>query len=282
MTGGYIGNISGMRLINRLIYRAVLACLCLATVSCPAAADIIAGDYILADSTVARVPPQVEKDGDAFNAKQLIAPGALLAVGIFGTYNGWCRKINHEIKDDMAKMRGDHYLRFDDYASFLTPAVYFGLGFTGVKTKHTFRERLAVEITSYVALAAIGNGMKYSFRVERPDMSRKNSFPSGHTAIAFTGAELIREEYGNAWGAGAYVVATGIAFLRMYNEKHWLTDVIGGAGVGILCARIGYWMLPLYRKWFHWDDKNRNVMMTMAPSYDGFTRTAGLSLALRF
>ena len=75
------------------------------------------------------------------------------------------------------------------------------------------------------------------------------------------GAELMREEYGNAWGAGAYVIAGGVAFLRMYNDRHWLNDVIAGAGVGILAARIGYWLLPLERKLFRWEKKKQTMTL---------------------
>ena len=46
-------------------------------------------------------------------------------------------------------------------------------------------------------------------------------------------------EYGGGSGAGAYAVAAGVGFMRMYNGRHWLHDVVAGAGVGILSARIG-------------------------------------------
>ena len=217
-----------------------------------------------------------------FNAKQIIVPAALIAVGTAGVYWKGFRHLDEDVRDAMERWRGDHYFHADDYIQLLPAAVYFGLGFTGVKTKHTFRQRLAVELTAYVAMAAIVNGVKYTVRERRPDSGAPNSFPSFHTSIAFVGADLIREESGNWWGAGAYVVSTGVAFLRLYNNRHWLNDVIAGAGVGILCARIGYWMLPLYNKWFHWADKPNQPIMTIAPSVNPTARSLGFNFALAF
>lgn len=218
-----------------------------------------------------------------FNADQIILPAALITLGTAGVYWKAFRNLDEDLKDAMTDLRHGRYIHADDYIQLLPAAVYFGAGFIpGVKTKHTFLQRLAVEATAFLAMAAITNGVKYTVRERRPDSGAPNSFPSGHTATAFTGAELIREEYGNWWGLGAYVVSTGVAFLRLYNERHWLNDVIAGAGVGILCARIGYWMLPVYNKWFHWDDKPNKPLVTAAPSYDPTTRTGSLSLSILF
>ena len=42
------------------------------------------------------------------------------------------------------------------------------------------------------------------------------------------------------YGIGAYTIATGVAALRMLNDRHWESDVISGAGFGILSAHLGY------------------------------------------
>lgn len=197
----------------------------------------------------------VVKSDARFSPKQLILPVALIAVGTFGVYNSSFHKVNQSIVGGMDNLRGPHYFRLDDYVQYLPALAYPTLGFFGIKAKHSFKERLAVGITAYASMAAITNVAKYSVREMRPDSSMRNSFPSGHTATAFTGAELIREEYGIGLGIAAYTVATGVAFLRLYNNRHWFNDVIAGAGVGILSARIGYWMLPLFQKWFGWTKK---------------------------
>lgn len=222
---------------------------------------------------------EVRKDS-YFKPTQLILPVSLIAVGSFGVCNRTFENVNNRIKENMACIRGNHYFHADDYIQYLPAVAYLGIGFTGVKAKNSFKERLAAGVTAYAAMAAIVNITKYSVKEKRPDSGARNSFPSGHTATAFTGAELIREEYGNLWGAGAYVVATGVAFLRLYNDRHWFNDVIAGAGIGILSARIGYWMLPLYRKWFHWDRNLKNAIVTAVPSYSGYERTLALTVSI--
>jgi membrane-associated phospholipid phosphatase len=93
------------------------------------------------------------------------------------------------------------------------------------------------------------------------------------------GAEIVRQEYWNnspIYGIAAYAVATGVGVLRVYNERHWATDVVAGAGFGILSAQIGYWMLPLNRRLFRSGDSQ----MAFLPYYTG--QQGGLSLSYQF
>ena len=85
--------------------------------------------------------------------------------------------------------------------------------------------------------------MKHTINVQRPDGSNMKSFPSGHTATVFTGSHILFNEYKDScpWiGIGAYGIATATGILRMTNNKHWLSDVVTGAGIGILSAEVAY------------------------------------------
>ncbi|MCH5222125.1 MAG: phosphatase PAP2 family protein [Muribaculaceae bacterium] len=214
-----------------------------------------------------------------FKSAQLVLPVSLMAVGTYGVYNTTMKKYRDDVKDGMEKLRGDHYFHADDYVQYLPMAAYLGLGAIGAKAKHPFRERFVAGATAYLSLGIITNVAKHSFKEKRPDTNARNSFPSGHTATVFMGAELMRIEYGNYWGLGAYTVATAVGFLRMYNNRHWFNDVLAGAGVGIISARIGYWMLPLWRKWFKWD---KNLQVVAMPSYDIYTNTLSVGFAACF
>ena len=91
------------------------------------------------------------------------------------------------------------------------------------------------------------NSIKYLTKVELPDESSRNSFPSGHTATAFVGAELLRREYGHRSpliSIASYAIAAGTGFFSMYNNRNRFTDVIAGAGIGILSVEAAYWMYP--------------------------------------
>lgn len=72
-----------------------------------------------------------------------------------------------------------------------------------------------------------------------------------HTATAFMGAAFLWEEYKDAsvWiGITGYAIASGTAFLRMYNNKHWFADVVAGAGIGILGTKIACFVFPFVNK----------------------------------
>lgn len=214
-----------------------------------------------------------------FRAEQLVVPGALLLVGTLGIgENAPMRGVNCTVRDGFSQFN-QKPLHFDDYIQYLPVAGYLGLCATKAKAQHTVPERIAVGVMAYIANAALTNGLKYSIREQRPDSGARNSFPSGHTATAFTGAELVRSEYGWGYGLAAYTVATGVAFMRMYNGRHWLNDVLAGAGVGILSARIGYWLLPLNRKIFK---MNRRKAIVSSPLYYPEQQAVGWACAMSF
>ena len=216
-----------------------------------------------------------------FNAKQLILPGALIVAGTFGVYNRTFKKLDMNIKNRMDHLRGNHFIHVDDYIQYLPALTYLTLGSIGINSKHGFKERIVVEATAYTTMTALTNIGKYSFKEKRPDSNARNSFPSGHTATVFTGAELMREEYGFDMGIGAYTIAVCVAFLRLYNGRHWLNDVIAGAGVGILSARIGYWMLPLYQRWFKWDNLYPDILV-ISPAYNPAGRFFSINISYTF
>jgi membrane-associated phospholipid phosphatase len=89
---------------------------------------------------------------------------------------------------------------------------------------------------------------------ERPDGSNHLSFPSGHTATAFVAAEFLHQEYGckSVWiDIAGYGTAAFVGVARVYKNRHWLSDVVAGAGVGILTTKGVYWVYPrLKMKWF--------------------------------
>src|SRR6185436_13866001 len=79
--------------------------------------------------------------------------------------------------------------------------------------------------------------LKYTVRRERPDQSNNLSFPSGHSASAFATAGVLQRHYGWKVGVPATVVAAYVATARVHDNKHYLSDVIFGAAMGIASER---------------------------------------------
>jgi len=213
-----------------------------------------------------------------FRPRQLIAPVSLAALGALAVGRGPLHGINDAVQEQMTEWSSGRRLRADDWLQYLPVAANLGLGLTGVRARHTFGERAAVTATAYLAMGVMVNCLKWTVGERRPDSGSLNSFPSGHTATVFMGAELVRSEYGLGCGIAAYAVAGGVAFLRLYNNRHWMGDVLAGAGIGILSARIGYWLLPLSRRLFRLE--GRRTVVASAPTFDPITRTAGVAFCI--
>lgn len=194
-----------------------------------------------------------------FKANSLIMPLSLIGAGTLGFVEP-VKSACVDFQTCVGSWRGEHRTTIDDYLQYVPLASVYGLSLLGAEAKHNYVDRTLEVGTACVALVGIVGGAKYLIDKERPDGSDLNSFPSGHAAKVFMGAELVRIEYGDdhPWlAAGAYTIATATGALRVYNNHHWISDVIAGAGVGILSARIGYWILPYTKRVMHritgWD-----------------------------
>ncbi|MTH16512.1 phosphatase PAP2 family protein [Flavobacterium sp. LC2016-01] len=206
-----------------------------------------------------------------FNYKQLIIPGVLIGYGVIGLESDQLLSFNHQIKDEVTEDI-DEKVTIDDFSQYAPAASVYALNAFGVKGKNNMRDRSVILVTSYAIMATTVLGLKSISHVERPDGSSNNSFPSGHTATAFMGAEFLYQEYKDKsiwYGIAGYAVATGTGLFRIYNNRHWLTDVAAGAGIGILSTKIAYWMNPyITKKLFKSSSENKSTSM-VAPFYNG-------------
>jgi membrane-associated phospholipid phosphatase len=176
------------------------------------------------------------------------------------------------------KFRGNDGISIDNYLALVPNSMAIGLEFAKVKAKHNLKDRLLVAGIANSIVLGLTYGLKFTTRIVRPDNSNKTSFPSAHTAIAFTGAEIMHVEYGDQsiyYSVGSYAVGATTGYLRMVNNRHWVSDVVAGAGIGILSTRLAYRLLPWARKKVF---KNENL--TILPNY--FPKGAGLAMNLTF
>lgn len=220
-----------------------------------------------------------------FNSKQLILPGALIAVGASSLFFSPMKNLDKSIQKGMIDLRGNHHrIKLDEYLRYVPTAINISLTIAGKKAKYSTIDRVLIKATSIASMYVLTQGLKHTINRTRPDGSDNHSFPSGHTAGVFLGAESLRQNYGNWWGLAGYTAATATAFLRLYNNRHWLGDVISGAGIGILSAKIGYWLLPFEKKILGLDKKGNKASTSMIalPTFYPYNKTYGLALALQF
>jgi len=181
----------------------------------------------------------------------------------------------YEFKELRDKVSPHFHHHADDYLQYAPVAAVYGLNLVGIKGRNDFANRTAIIVKSSVLVAAITLPLKKITAEPRPDTGERNSFPSGHTATAFAAATIIAKEYGHIskwYGIGAYTAATSVGVMRILNNRHWVTDTLAGAAVGILSTNVVY--LTHQYKWGH---RRRDDAQTLVfPSYNG--RTGMVSL----
>ncbi|WP_299697919.1 phosphatase PAP2 family protein [Hydrocarboniphaga sp.] len=89
-------------------------------------------------------------------------------------------------------------------------------------------------LISFARMEVVTYALKYGVNEERPYHGGGQSFPSGHAASSFMGAEFIRKNYGWGWGGPALLAATWVGYTRVESYNHYWYDVVAGAVVGIL------------------------------------------------
>jgi len=216
--------------------------------------------------------------------KQLIIPTVLIGYGSLGLVSDGVKDVNHSVRSRLSSRLATG-TTVDDYTRYAPVVSVYALNLAGVKGKHGYKDLTIVVATSHLIMVGAVMGLKSAGKVERPDGSTNNSFPSGHTATAFAGAEILWQEYKDVspwYGVAGFAVATGTGFLRIYNDRHWLTDIAAGAGIGILSSKLAYWLHPFIQKHLFCpkDDTDKKVIGMVAPFYNG--EQAGLSAVIRF
>lgn len=175
--------------------------------------------------------------------KNFSAP-ILLGVTSIYTLNNNVPFNKFEVQKNIVTNYPNFHSSIDDYSLYLPVAITYGIGFFDNNyCKNDFTNRSILIVKSFAIMSAITYPAKYIFAVERPDHSEFNSFPSGHTANAFMMATFMHEElkHKSVWySVGAYTIASSVGIMRMLNNRHWNSDVLMGAAIGIASTKIAY------------------------------------------
>lgn len=190
--------------------------------------------------------------------KASIAPAVLITYGL-AAKNGWTFYDDEEARRDILRQTGGKSYGIDDYLIF-APFLELGLlNLANINCKNDLINLSLIILKSEVMMTALVFSTKALTARDRPHVYQSKldhekdpsvniiesngSFPSGHTAHAFLAATIVHNEYKDkhpVYGIAAYTIATSVAVFRMVNDKHWQSDVLVGAGVGIMSAHLAY------------------------------------------
>lgn len=234
------------------------------------------------DSTASMVPPRPHVN-DSVTAKKdykidityqglgFVAAGLLI------------KSRQHDFREMRNLFQKNYHESWDNYTQYAPLVATWGLHAAGVEGQSSWKRLAVSNAVSALIVAGITNSLKYTVRERRPDETAKNSFPSGHTATAFMAATILHKEYGQTqspwYSVAGYSMATATAVGRILNNRHWVTDVLVGAGVGIIATDLGYFVTDLLMKG---KGKKRSVLKAFSsneqqnPSFLGITVDAGM------
>ncbi|EOR93935.1 PAP2 superfamily protein [Arcticibacter svalbardensis MN12-7] len=205
--------------------------------------------------------------------KGLIVPAVAIAYGFSALHSKLLGQLDFSTNAELREDHPNFALHADNYLQYAPIVAVYGLDLAGIKSKHNLIDRSALLLLSGAIMSVSVGTTKSATHRLRPNGDNYHSFPSGHTATAFMSAEFLHQEYKDQspwYSIMGYTAATATGALRMYNEAHWFSDVIAGAGYGILSTKISYWVYPYIKsKMFHGKQVNTLISPVHQQGYTG-------------
>lgn len=224
-------------------------------------ANVVLGQQMQKDSIV--------KKTSTYKYESLLMPTALIGYGVVSLNSQTLQDLDQSINTQFSK-QGKHKGMVDEYLQYTPALSVYALNAIGIEGKHRFKERTVILGTAAIIAGVPVSVLKNQRIVIRPNGKNAFSFPSGHTALAFLGAEFLHQEYKDVsvwYSISGYAVATATGIFRIYNNNHWFSDVVAGAGIGIFATKIAYWVYPLIEKTFFSESEGTAGMVL--PYYNG-------------
>ena len=129
-----------------------------------------------------------------------------------------------------------------------------------VEAKNHWFDQTKYLLISNLISSGITKSLKRITHKTRPDNFTDDSFPSGHTSFSFTNASVLMHEFKDSaplLAYSGYFFSTTTSTFRIINDRHWISDVLVGAGIGILATELVYYLEPF--KNFNPFKKNENI-----------------------
>jgi membrane-associated phospholipid phosphatase len=200
-------------------------------------------------------------------AKKNIVPVTLIGLGILTNNTDFEKHLQTDLRN---KVGNEYELKIDNYLQYVPAIELVTADLLGIKAKNHWFDQTKYLLISQLISSSITHSLKMITDKERPNGS-PFAFPSGHTTFAFTNAGVLYREFEKsspvlAYSGYAFATTTGV--FRMINNKHWASDVLVGAGIGIITTELVYHFEPL--KNFNPFAKSKNLTLFPQVGNDSF------------
>ena len=188
--------------------------------------------------------------------KKTIVPAALIGTGLALNGSDFEHNFRHAIRE---KTGDDFEYKIDNYFQYVPVVELYISDIWGVKAKNHWFDQTKYLFISNILTTAITQGLKHTTLKIRPN-GAPYAFPSGHTTLAFTNATVLYNEFKDSspfLAYSGYFFSTTTGAFRILNDKHWLSDILTGAGIGIIATNLVYYFEPF--KSFNPFLKSKNV-----------------------
>lgn len=196
----------------------------------------------------------------------LVLPIALIGYGGLSFGENFIENADEHFHQEINEMYPRFSSKLESKMQYAPVLAVYGLDLLGVNGKSNLLDQTAMYAISNMLMSVSVDFLKDKTHRLRPSGNDTRAFPSGHTATAFVAAEFIRQEYidQSPWyGYAGYAFAAATGTLRMLNKEHWLSDVVAGAGIGILSVRITYKAYPWLKQQIFKTEKSGFILVPL-------------------
>lgn len=186
---------------------------------------------------------RLEGDNKRYLKRAVIPAAVLIGAGVY-TIGGRGILSSDDVFNYRTRAFPEFATNADDFAMLAPLVGLYGFNIVSSQNRHELGRQTVLLFAAGGLTSAIVWPTKKLTNRERPN-GKPYAFPSGHTAYAFTIATFMDKEFRHKspWvSVVSYGIAGGTGVLRVLNNAHWMSDILAGAGVGILSVNTVYWV----------------------------------------